>query len=272
MTKTTAKNEFKTKLQTGTKQLGVWLAMGDSISAEICAGAGYDFAVIDAEHGATHSLTLISQLQAIAGYQTCDELVRVPSSDPVVLRQIIDAGARSILVPMVNTPEQAASIVKACRFPPQGERGIGSSRAARWGRYSDYYQRANTELCIMVQIETVLAMDNLEAITNVEGIDGVFVGAADLAASMGYIGRTTDPVVQAAVTDCVRRITASGKPAGSLIMDTAFAIELMNEGASFIAVTIDSRLLMTSLEKVLVRTKALMSKRLKKQSTLKDTL
>lgn len=272
MTKTTAKNEFKTKLQTGTKQLGVWLAMGDSISAEICAGAGYDFAVIDAEHGATHSLTLYSQLQAIAGYQTCDELVRVPSSDPVVLRQIIDAGARSILVPMVNTPEQAASIVKACRFPLQGERGIGSSRAARWGRYSDYYQRANAELCIMVQIETVLAMDNLEAITNVEGVDGVFIGAADLAASMGYIGRTADPVVQTAVTDCVRRITALGKPAGSLIMDTAFAIELMNEGASFIAVTIDSRLLMTSLEKVLVRTKALMSKRLRKQSTSKDSL
>ena len=259
MISNTPKNLFKKSLQAGEKQIGVWSAMGNPVSAEICAGSGFDFVVIDAEHGPQHAESLIGQLQAIAGYPDCGEIIRAPSSDAAELRQILDAGARSILVPMVDTAEEAAAIVEACQFPPDGARGLGSSRAARWGRYRDYFHRANEELCIMVQLETVVAMTNLEAIAAVEGVDAVFIGPADLAASMGYIGKPLDPPVRAAVEDGVRRIVAAGKPAGSMVLDNNFASELLAIGASFVAVAIDTRMLFEGLNLALKDMRSLMS-------------
>lgn len=258
MISNTPENLFKKSLQAGEIQIGVWSAMGNPVSAEICAGSGFNFVVIDAEHGPQHMPGLMAQLQAIEGYPDCHEVVRAPSSDPIVLRQIVDAGARTVLVPMVNSADQAAAIVRACRFPPDGERGLGSTRAARWGRYGDYFIRGNDELCIMVQLETVEAMENLEAITQIDGVDGVFIGPADLAASMGHVGNPAHADVKTVVKEGVRRITALGKPAGTLVLDLKFAVDLVNGGARFVAVVVDSRLLMQKLGEVLQETQELM--------------
>lgn len=242
----TPANAFKDALSSRTTQIGIWLAMGCPTSAEICANAGFDWAVIDAEHGPYDVSLLLSQLRAIAGSSGCQEVVRVPSSDAVVLRQIVDAGARNILVPMVSSPEQAESVVAACRFPPHGERGVGSCRASRWGGYSDYLQVADERLCLLVQVETKEAMTKLREICAVDGVDGVFIGPADLAASMGHIGNPMHDDVTSAIRAAVRTISDAGKPAGTLILDEAFAHELIDLGAVFVAVNVDTRLLMTA--------------------------
>lgn len=239
----TPTNGFKQALAAGPAQIGFWLALGDSVAAEICAGAGFDWLVIDAEHGPQHLPGVLALLQAIAGHSGCHPVVRVPSDDPIAIKQHLDLGAQTILVPMVETAAQAAAIVRACRYPPDGERGIGGARASGWGRHTDYLREANRQICVIVQVETVTAIQNLNDILSVPGLDAVFVGPADLAASMGHPGHPTHPAVQQAVKDAVIHIAQAGKPAGVLTLDPGFAQTLLDLGARFVAVGVDTLLL-----------------------------
>jgi 4-hydroxy-2-oxoheptanedioate aldolase len=239
----TPKNRFKEAIRAGRPQLGLWVASGDPLVTEICAGAGFDWLAIDAEHGPQHMPGILAQLQAMGGYPTCHPVVRVPSADPAGLKQYLDIGAQTLLVPMVETAEAAAAVVRACRYPPLGERGIGGARAAGWGRYVDYLEVANREVCVLVQVETVRALGNLDAILAVPDLDGVFIGPADLSASMGHLGNPSHPAVTEAVLEAIGRITAAGIPAGILTRDENLARQLLAGMAQFVAVGVETRIL-----------------------------
>ncbi|MDB5698923.1 MAG: bphF2, partial [Alphaproteobacteria bacterium] len=235
----TPTNKLKQALGEGRPQIGFWLALANPISAEICAGAGFDWLLIDGEHSPQSLPLVLAQLQAIAAYPA-HPIVRVPSSDPVTIKTYLDLGAQSLLVPMVDTADQAAAIVNAARYPPAGNRGIGGARAARWGRYPRYIHEANDQLCLIVQIETVRGLDNIEAIAAVDGIDALFVGPADLSASMGHVGQPAHPEVQAAALDAFRRIRAAGRAAGILTRDEEFARRSIEHGALIVGVGVDT--------------------------------
>lgn len=239
----TPPNPFKQALLEGRTQIGFWLGLAGPYSAEICAGAGFDWLLIDAEHGPQTVPGVLAQLQAIAGYPECHAAVRVPSTDPTAIKQYLDLGAETLLVPMLETAAQAAAVVDASRYPPAGSRGIGGARAARWGRYPAYVREANDRVCVIVQVETATALENLDSIAALEGIDGVFVGPADLAASLGHPGAPGHPDVQAAVLDAFARIRAAGKAAGILTLDEALAGHYLDHGATFVAVGIDTLML-----------------------------
>ncbi len=240
-------NQFKQALRQGRPQIGFWLGLASAYSAEICAGAGFDWLLIDCEHGPQSLPLVLAQLQAVdAG--GAHAVVRVPSDDPVVLKQHLDLGARSVLVPMVDTAAQAEAVVRACRYPPLGVRGIGGARASRWGRYPGYPHEAADRTCVLVQAETRLALDNLAEISAVDGIDGVFVGPSDLAASMGHLGDAGHPEVRAAVGEAIRVILAAGKPPGVLATGESVAHEYRQAGAVFIAVGVDTHLLARQTE------------------------
>lgn len=239
----TAVNRFKQALKARRVQIGFWLGLASPYSAEICAGAGFDWLVIDCEHGPQDLSGVLAQLQAIAGYPGCHPVVRVPSSEPVAIKQYLDVGAQTLLVPMVETAEEAAAIVDACRYPPQGSRGIGGARAARWGRYPRYLHEANEQVCILVQVENAVGLDNLDAIAAVDGVDGVFIGPADLAAALGFPGQPGHPTVQAATLDAFRRIGEAGKAPGILTRDEDLARKQIESGAMFVAVGVDTLML-----------------------------
>lgn len=237
-------NPFKAALARRDKQVGLWLSLAQPYTAEVCATAGFDWLLIDGEHGPNDVRSTLAQLQAVAPY-AAHAAVRPVSGDPALIKQLLDIGAQTLLVPMVDTAEQAAALVTATRYAPQGMRGVGAgiARASRWGLRRDYLDRANDEICLLVQAETVTALANLEAICAVDGVDGVFVGPADLAASMGHRGRPGHPEVQAAVNDAICRIVAGGKAAGTLTADPQLAQRYFELGASFVAVGIDVTLL-----------------------------
>lgn len=244
-------NQFKRRLLAGETQIGFWAALADAYAAEICAGAGFDWLLIDAEHGPNDLRSLLAALQAVAPYPTA-AVVRPPNADPTLIKQYLDLGAQTLLVPMIDTPEQAAAVVRATRYPPAGVRGVGSgiSRGGRWGRIADYLKRAEDAICVLVQVETVEALSNLEAIAATPGVDGVFVGPSDLAASMGLIGQSGHPDVQAAVREAGRRLRAAGKAAGVLSVDEAFARTLLGDGYSFVAVGTDVGVLARGAERL----------------------
>lgn len=237
-------NIFKSALARREQQVGLWLSMAEAYSAEICAVAGFDWLLIDGEHGPNDVRSMLAQLRAVAPYRS-HPIVRAVDDNPALVKQLLDIGAQTLLVPMVDTAEQAAALVQATRYPPQGIRGVGAgiARASRWGADGDYTDVANDEVCLLVQAESVTALGNLEAICEAEGVDGVFIGAADLAASMGHRGRAGHPEVQAAVDEAIRRIVACGKAAGALTTDAALARRYFELGATFVAVGIDVTLL-----------------------------
>ena len=237
-------NSFKAALQRGEPQIGLWLSMAQSYSAEICATAGFQWLLIDGEHAPNDARSTLAHLQAVAAYPA-HPVVRAVRGETALIKQLLDIGAQTLLVPMVDTPEQAQALVSACRYPPQGVRGVGSAiaRASRWSSRKSYLDEANDEICLLVQAETVTALKNLEAICAVDGVDGVFIGPADLAASMGHRGQPGHPEVQAAIEQALRTITASGKAAGTLTGDVAAARRYLELGARFVAVGIDVTLL-----------------------------
>lgn len=249
----TPRNSFKQALAARQTQIGFWLGLGDAYSAEICAGAGFDWLLIDCEHGPQELRSVLAQLQVIDADPDCAAVVRVPSADSVAIKQYLDLGARSLLVPMIDTPDQAAAVVRACRYPPAGIRGIGGARAARWGRYSHYVHEANDQVCVVVQAESARALGNLEAITEVDGVDGVFIGPADLAASLGFPGDPGHPQVKAVIADALKRIAAAGKAPGVLTPVEDLAREYLGHGAVFVAVGIDTRLLATQTSALAAR-------------------
>ncbi|OUS92832.1 HpcH/HpaI aldolase/citrate lyase family protein [Rhodococcus sp. NCIMB 12038] len=236
-------NEFKRRLSGDQPLIGFWLTLGDTVSAEVCAGAGFDWVVIDGEHGPYDARSVLPVLQAMGGYPDCAPVVRVPTGEPWLLKQYLDAGAPTVLVPMVDTAAQARTVVDACRYPPQGSRGVGGARASRWGRYPDYLKEANDEVCVLIQVETAEALDNLEEILDVEGIDGVFVGAADLAASLGHPGYAAHPEVQSAIRTALALIEKKGLPSGTLATVEETAHAYVEAGVRFVAVGIDAHLL-----------------------------
>ena len=240
-------NPFKRALAQKQLQIGLWLGLANAYTTEICAGAGFDWLLIDGEHAPNDLNTILAQLQAIAGYPASHAIARVPVGHghvgTALIKQYLDLGVQTILVPMVDTAEQARAVVQATRYPPQGIRGMAGARASRWGRVADYGHQANEQICVLVQAETQTALDNLDGIAAVEGVDGVFIGPADLSASMGHIGEQDHPRVRAAIEDAFVRILRAGKAPGILMADDALARRYIALGGVFVAVGLDGNLL-----------------------------
>ena len=238
------RNAFRAGLDSGNTQFGVWLGIPDSSVAEIMAGAGFDWLVIDHEHGAFELRDVMTHLQAMAPYDVAP-IVRPVDGDPALLKKLCDIGAQSFIVPMIDTAEQAQEIVSAVHYPPDGRRGLGTSlaRASRWNTVTDYARHANEQMCVVVQAETVEAIGNLEAIANTDGIDGVFIGPSDLSASMGHVGDVSHPDVVEAVSDAIRTIRSAGKHAGLLCLDDSMVSHFVDCGANFVGVGVDALLL-----------------------------
>lgn len=237
------KNRFKAGLAAGNPQYGLWLGIPDPSVAEMLAGAGFDWLVVDHEHGAFELRDIISHLQAMAPYDVAP-IVRPVDDNPALLKKLCDIGAQSFIVPMIDTADQAAAVVAAVKYPPEGRRGLGTSmaRAARWNTVTGYVDRANDEMCVIVQAETVTAMENLEAIANTDGIDGVFIGPSDLSASMGHIDDASHPDVVAAVGNGLRVIRDAGKHAGLLCLDESKVQHFIDCGANFVGIGVDTLL------------------------------
>jgi len=227
---------------------------GSPLVAEICAGAGLDWLLIDMEHSPNGLESVLAQLQAVAA-AAVTAVVRVPIGDVVTIKQVLDLGAQNILVPMVDTAAQAAELVAAVRYPPRGRRGVGFAlaRSGRWNRVEDYLADADRHVSLFVQVETVEGVRNAAEIAAVDGIDGVFVGPSDLAASMGLLGAQTHPDVVAAVLDAFAAVRASGKPVGVNAFDPDAAQRYLDEGASFVLVGADVALLARGSEALAAR-------------------
>lgn len=210
-------NKVKSLLKQGGKTAGAWLQMTSPFSAEIMARAGFDWLIVDLEHSPGDFLNLASQLQAMGGTD-CVPFVRAPWNDPVAIKRILDTGAMGVLIPYVNSGEEAKSAVAACKYPPDGIRGVaGSPRAAYFGQNSmDYLKDANEEILIIVAVETGEAIENLDDILDVDGLDGIFIGPMDLATSMGHLGDPSHPEVQAAIATVEEKTLKAGKFLGTI--------------------------------------------------------
>jgi 4-hydroxy-2-oxoheptanedioate aldolase len=232
-------NPFKHALKAQAAQIGLWSSLSSSYSVEVIAGAGFDWILLDMEHSPNDLENLLGQLQAAAPYDS-HPVVRVPWNDMVAIKRILDIGAQSLLIPYVSTAEEARAAVSYTRYPPAGVRGVaGTTRATRFGRIKDYARRAQDEICVLVQVETQAALENIEAICAVEGVDGVFVGPADLHASLGHVGEIANPKVKPMIDDAIRRIRKAGKAPGILTPSEEDARRWLDCGALFVAVGAD---------------------------------
>jgi 4-hydroxy-2-oxoheptanedioate aldolase len=233
---------------------GMWVCSGSPIVSEICAGAGLDWLLLDMEHSPNGLESVLAQLHAASGYPVAT-LVRVPANDLVTIKQVLDLGAQNILVPMVNSADEARLAVEAVRYPPRGRRGVGSAlaRSARWNRVSDYLDDADEHVALFVQVETTTAVDAAGDIAAVDGVAGVFVGPSDLAASMGLLGQQTHPDVTAAVLRAIAVVRAAGKPVGVNAFDPAAAQGYLDAGADFILVGADVAVLARQSEALAAR-------------------
>lgn len=248
-------NTFKQALRDKQAQIGLWLSLCDAYSTEICAGAGFDWLLIDGEHAPNDVRSILAQLQAVAAYPSSHPVARVPMGHghvgEMLIKQYLDIGVQTLLVPMVDTPAQATALVRATRYPQYnaegkdigGIRGMAGARASRWGRYPAYAHEANAQICLLVQAETQTALDNLDAIAATEGVDGVFIGPADLSASLGHVADPGHADVQAAIEKAIVRILKAGKAAGILSTDETLARHYLDMGATFVAVGLDTNLL-----------------------------
>ena len=241
-------NAFKRALRAGKPQIGLWSSLSSNYSVEVIAGAGFDWILLDCEHSPNDLESLLAQLQAAAPYAT-HPVVRVPWNDMVSIKRVLDVGAQSLLVPYVSSAAEARSAVSFTRYPPQGARGVaGTTRATRFGRIKDYARRAHEEICVLVQVETQSALDNIEAICAIEGVDGVFIGPADLHASLGYPGEIANPKVKPLIDEAVRRIRKAGKAPGILTPSEDDARHWLECGALFVAVGADVGILARGVE------------------------
>ncbi|HSW83993.1 MAG TPA: aldolase/citrate lyase family protein [Usitatibacter sp.] len=244
------KNNFKHAIRAGRQQIGLWVSLANPYSAELVAGSGFDWLVLDGEHSPNAPTTVISQLQAVAAYPV-SAIVRPAWNDKVLIKRYLDIGAQSLLIPYVQNANEAAEAVAAIRYPTRGVRGVaGVTRASRFGRVADYAKRAEEELCLLVQIETREGLDSLEAIAKTDGVDGVFIGPADLAAALGHLGNQQHPEVQSAIQDAIKRIRGLGKPAGILATDEASTRRYIEWGTTFTAVGLDAMVLARETEKL----------------------
>jgi 4-hydroxy-2-oxoheptanedioate aldolase len=241
-------NHFKRAIAQGRQQIGLWCSLPSAYAAEIVAPAGFDWLLFDTEHSPSSVPTVLSQLQAAAPYEV-SAAVRATTNDTAQIKRLLDIGAQTLFIPYVESAEEAQSAVRAMRYPPEGIRGVsGLTRANRFGRVENYFGLAAQELCLIVQVETQQALDQLEAIANTDGVDGIFIGPADLSASLGYPGDQGNPAVVKAIEDAVRRIRACGKPSGILTANKAFAQHCIDIGTTFTAVGIDIGILTRGAE------------------------
>lgn len=250
-------NRFKTALLNDRLQVGCWLALASPYSAEAIARAGFDWLLIDGEHAPNDIPLILGQLQAIAP-SPASAVVRIPVGETWIIKQVLDLGCQTILVPMVESAEQARMLAAAMHYPPRGVRGIGSAlaRASQFAGIADYLATADDQVCLLVQVESRRGLAAIEEIAAVDGIDGIFVGPSDLAADMGRIGQPSHPEVKAAVEDAIRRIRACGKPAGVLAFDQAVVRGYIALGASFPAVSSDVTILTSGARQLAASFKA----------------
>lgn len=241
-------NAFKRALRAGTPQIGLWSSLSSNYTVEVIAGAGFDWILLDSEHSPADIENLLTQLQAAAPYPT-HPVVRIPWNDMVTIKRVLDIGAQSLLVPYVSTADEAKAAVSYTRYPPAGVRGVaGTTRATRFGRIPDYARRAHDEICLLVQVETQGALDNIEAICGIDGVDGVFIGPADLHASLGHPGEIANPNVKPMIDNAIRRIRKAGKAPGILTPNEADARHWLDCGALFVAVGADVGILARGAE------------------------
>ena len=246
-------NVFKQRLLAGEQLTGIWNSLASPLAAEALSLVGYDWMLFDTEHAPVEIAGVLPLLQA-AAVGTAAHVVRPAWNDLVLIKRALDIGAQTLLVPFVQNAAEAQAAVSATRYPPDGQRGVaGSTRASRFGQAPNYLANANDQVCCLVQIETGEAMANLEDIAQTEGVDGVFIGPSDLAASLGYLGAPENPVVQKALKDCVDRLKAISVPAGILATNTDAAIRYREWGFQFIAVGVDTSILVSGAKSVLQR-------------------
>lgn len=239
-------NRFKKAIQSGHKQIGLWSHLCSNISTEILADCGFDWLLLDMEHSPNDLGEILAQLQAMKGTAT-SPIVRPPWNDMVTFKRLLDIGVQSLLVPYIQTEQEARQAVSYTRYPPQGVRGFaGAPRASHYGRVKGYAHHCSEEICLLLQIETVQGLDNLEAIANVEGVDGVFIGPGDLSAALGHLGNPKHPEVLAVIDQAIARIRACGKAAGILTGDEALARHYVEQGCLFVAVGADQNVLRDS--------------------------
>ena len=250
-------NSFKVALRGSATQYGLWLGLTDPVCIEIAAGAGYDWLCLDAEHAPFDPKALLAGLQVGAGYPS-HMMVRVAEGSSTALKQVLDLGAQTVVVPMVESVEQARELVAAVRYPPRGIRGIGTAvaRGARWNRADDYLTHADGQVCLVLQVENELGLAALDGIAAVEGVDAVFIGPADLAASLGHPGNPLHPDVRAAMRRAFTTIRATGKACGSIATDETLARAYQAEGCNFLALGTDTGLLAAATSGVIARFRA----------------
>ena len=243
-------NLFKHAISKGDVQLGCWLGLADPYIAEISAGAGFDWLLIDGEHAPNDLRSIVAQLQVLAARDS-HAVVRPPIGESWIIKQLLDAGAQTLLIPMVESAEQAQELVDAVTYPPHGVRGVGSAlaRASDFAAIGDYLTTARDEICLLAQVENQKGMAAFDDILKVDGLDGVFIGPSDLAADMGFIGQAGAAEVKAAVLRAMEKIVASGKAAGILTLDQGLQQECREIGATFIATEIDVTLFARNMRK-----------------------
>jgi 4-hydroxy-2-oxoheptanedioate aldolase len=249
-------NAFKRALKAASAQIGLWSSLSSNYSVEVIAGAGFDWILLDSEHSPADLENLLTQLQAAAAYPT-HPVVRVAWNDMVTIKRVLDIGAQSLLVPYVSSAAEARSAVSYTRYPPAGVRGVaGTTRATRFGRVKDYARRAHEQICVLVQVETQPALENIDAICAVEGVDGVFIGPADLHASLGHVGEIANPKVKPLIDDAIRRIRKAGKAPGILTPSESDARHWLDCGALFVAVGADVGILARGAEALAAKFKS----------------
>ena len=244
-------NSFKQSLKEGRQTIGCWLTQGTAIAAEIAATADFDWLLIDTEHSPNDVPSVLAQLQAIAGYDAA-AAVRPHIAETHIIKQILDLGCQTLIVPMVESAAQAEMLVKSMRYPPNGIRGVGGAgaRATGFSSHADYLTTADNEMCLVVQIETKAGLDALDDILTVDGVDAVFIGPSDLSANLGHIGNIGAPEVVKAVETALDKIAASDKASGIMALDPAAAKGYLTRGVDFVAVSIDARTLALSLRAI----------------------
>jgi 4-hydroxy-2-oxoheptanedioate aldolase len=247
-------NKLKARLAAGEVVLGIWCGMADPYAAEIAATSGFDWLLLDGEHAPNDLRSLSAQL-AVLGRDGPSAVVRLVDDDPAKIKQALDIGAQSLLIPMVETADQARRAVRASRYAPQGSRGVGASlaRASLFSQLDDYITTANDQICIIVQVESRAGLAQLDAILETPDLDGVFIGPSDLAADMGYLGQASHPVVKAAVLDALARIRAAGLAAGVLTTEADYIQDCRAAGANFLGVGIDVLLYAAAMRDLAVK-------------------
>jgi 4-hydroxy-2-oxoheptanedioate aldolase len=247
-------NRFKDALAAGETQIGLWQTLGSPITVELCAAAGFDWLLLDAEHGPYSIPALLAQLQAMNG-SASHPVVRVPATDLTSIRQVLDIGAMTVLAPYVESAVQAHAIVAATRYAPEGVRGLaaGQIRASRWGRDTAYIDEANRQIAVLVQIESRAGVEAVADIAAVDGVDGVFIGPADLAASLGYRGQPEHPEVRAVIDGLIDDARNAGKAVGLLTLNEQLAAHYIDRGCTFVAVGTDATVLARGVDALAAR-------------------